>query len=707
MGQYDGDLKKNTIYVKPNIRANFTPNPKVTDTDWAIQVQRVAPPKDFLGEVDTVWELGSVFLKPHLDSISARLDEVEVNLALTEEADPIALAALATAEADLKKAIADRVTTAKLATELKAITDAIASLDQLKADKTSITALNTAIDGLNDLLTANDATDADIQAQLDKVSEAVEAAKTSSGKSLAALSDEVAQIKADIKNILTIEKDPIATAQVSDLKKVVDALPSAPNIDPLKADIKTVSDRYAQLDTSKADKTALDAANAAIKALQDAMAALPPSGASPAQLKALNDRIAAVEAAVNTAENSKGILIGDARSIFRVGGNLYGGIRRLIEADIASLNQRDIAKIPNPYAAMNGSGASDFYNNSNQWLGWAFKTTLKLWRIEVSYTNINWANRDFRRNGTTLINLNNTAGTYTSTYRARASVGYEATSQLQFVDDGGRGYLDNLYVSVSDPGVPAEALKIGTYTLQVGDRFRYEDGTTSVLYTYQGIDAASGAWKATPVSASYENDLAHYSVVNPRLDTHDTAIAGLETLVAGFGNTRLRRDSRPPEEAEIDGTWDLWVMYQPEVDTFLYQEFKWIGENNAIAYPETPKRLPRTLTEASAIYDPGTQTYKIKFAGLDFEYSKVAIARLDNQTFNPPALVFRLPGAGTRFSNISYKLLDSTGAELRNGGLVPDENENLTVIPFDAAIRRIRWELIPLTGSAIVYEVQI
>ncbi len=582
---FESDRTPRTDSAQARIQTSNTPNTGVKEGDFAFLVQRADVPKDFKGLIDSVYELGSAALKPYLDPLSARLDDVELGLALFEEADPI------------------------------------------------------------------------------------------------------------------------ATEAVAELQAVVDTLPTAEALDTVKESVKTVQEQYKQLDTTKANQADLEAAQAAIKALQDALAALPPAGATPEQLAAIDVRVKALETVLSTAENSKGILNQDVRSHFLVAGNLFGGVRRLVSSDIDRLNQRGGYEAENPYRALDGIGQTGLANASNQWLTWFAKTTMRVWRIEVTHINNNWAVRTFKRNGTTILNLTASSGTYTAIYKPKASTGHEAFTSMQFVDDGANTAISNLYASVTDSANPAAAPVIAGTTLKVGDRFRFQtvDGV-SALFNYQGIDSASGAWKATPVKATADSNIALHTEIDPILDAHGTAIAALESQVAEVGNTITRRENRALEEGDITGDWHYWIQYSPLFATAIWRKWEWIGENNAALLFD--RVVPRDLSKAAATYDETTKLYSLTFDGLQFQFATEGTLR------------FQMPGADSKFTNLSWKAFAADGTEIGNGGGTvavvdpanPTFNTNIQANPAVAqgrAIAKIRYTLTPITGAEFSFEVAV
>lgn len=333
------------------------------------------------------------------------------------------------------------------------------------------------------------------------------------------------------------ETDPVAVAQVADLKKVVDALPAAPNIEPIKTDLKKVTDQYASLDKSKADQADLDAANAAIKALQSAIAALPKTGggATPEQLKAVNDRIAAVEAALAVVEGIKGTLLIDDRSIFVVGSDLYGGARRLTESDVERIAQDSSNPVGRPLAALLGAGTTELIATPKQLLTWFFAISLRVWRIEIATDNANAGNRYLFVNNADQIALSSEVGQQKTIYSPSTSTGNQLVNELRFVDESPSStVITDFYVSVTDSLEPAFAPRLTNgQSLANGDKFRYKD----LIYAYAGSDELSGAWKATLVSTE-GSDIARYSVLNPKLAVHSSAIAAIENKFTNLSNTK-------------------------------------------------------------------------------------------------------------------------------------------------------------------------
>jgi hypothetical protein len=172
----------------------------------------------------------------------------------------------------------------------------------------------------------------------------------------------------------------------------------------------------------------------------------------------------------------------------------------------------------------------------------------------------------------------------------------------------------------------------------------------------------------------------------------------------------IRRESRGPQEEEIDGSWDMWVWFEPEAAQVKYQIYYWLGENLALTdrtVEQGPHIVARGLSEAAAQYDPATQLYTLAISGLEFQYSKVVIEEVGNVTINPPAFAFRLPNGSAKFTNLNYTPLDSQGVPLSSSGQLLTEGENLTLLPFNPNIARIRFELTPITGNVVVYEVVI
>ncbi|MGL5064536.1 MAG: hypothetical protein ACRC62_31490 [Microcoleus sp.] len=138
-----------------------------------------------------------------------------------------------------------------------------AELDRVSSDLTDmITALET---GINELKNK----DPDVtQAELDK---SVEDAQ----KMIKAVEDAIAELKAKAPDVTKAE----LTAAVEELETSIAALPTSDQLDAVKADVTAVQDKLTDLDTDKADKAAVEAANTAIKDVDTALkalAALPP-----------------------------------------------------------------------------------------------------------------------------------------------------------------------------------------------------------------------------------------------------------------------------------------------------------------------------------------------------------------------------------------------------------------------------------------------
>ena len=114
-------------------------------------------------------------LESEVKSLSAQLAKGSVS----EESDPVALKALATAKDEFTQAIAAKADSDTVSTEIESLSDEIEALDLSKADKSAVEASNKAIADLTALLKSNDATDADIQKAVNKANEAIAAAKKS------------------------------------------------------------------------------------------------------------------------------------------------------------------------------------------------------------------------------------------------------------------------------------------------------------------------------------------------------------------------------------------------------------------------------------------------------------------------------------------------------------------------------------------------
>jgi hypothetical protein len=86
VADFSSDLTEDKSRARTQIQLSATPNLEVSDTDFALPVQRTSIPKDFRGLISGVWIQGSEFLKPYLDPLKTLISGHSVRLDALEEA---------------------------------------------------------------------------------------------------------------------------------------------------------------------------------------------------------------------------------------------------------------------------------------------------------------------------------------------------------------------------------------------------------------------------------------------------------------------------------------------------------------------------------------------------------------------------------------------------------------------------------------------
>jgi hypothetical protein len=167
---------------------------------------------------------------------------------------------------------------------------------------------------------------------------------------------------------------------------------------------------------------------------------------------------------------------------------------------------------------------------------------------------------------------------------------------------------------------------------------------------------------------------------------------------------QVRRETRLPEDHEIDGSWTFWVKYLPRGNEVDYQLCIWIGENNAVTFG--PETFTRAVTPAT--YNPTTGLYTTQILGSDFSYAIAPVTRVGNQYFSQPILPMIYPGGQTSATEWGYHAYNAAGELISNGGGVLNTGDNLMAIRWNDAIARIVYNFKPLgEGTDFIYEVTI
>jgi hypothetical protein len=159
---------------------------------------------------------------------------------------------------------------------------------------------------------------------------------------------------------------------------------------------------------------------------------------------------------------------------------------------------------------------------------------------------------------------------------------------------------------------------------------------------------------------------------------------------------QVRRETRLPTEAEIDGSWTFWVKYAPNGNTVDYEFVIWVGENNAVSFG--PKTFPRTATPAT--YDPTLNLYTTTILGKEFSYSTEPVSRVGNQYFDPAVFAFQFPEGSAAATELNFRGYDSAGGEIANGGGLLSDGKNLMAISYNPLIVRFVFSFKPIGGGA-------
>jgi hypothetical protein len=187
--------------------------------------------------------------------------------------------------------------------------------------------------------------------------------------------------------------------------------------------------------------------------------------------------------------------------------NKIYGLKRLTTAEagcnFSYIDRVGVAPITAPYAAFNGTGESNFWSASGQWLEVRFGKNLNVWKVALTHRNNDYYDR-YAKVGSVQYSLNPTVGTWTHLWKSADKKGYSTVSSVRYDEWNTRSIINNWQVMVSDNRVPVCS---NGYVLKVGDKFRLTSSQGySTLVAYQGFDPLSGAWYAELVPTLYPSD---------------------------------------------------------------------------------------------------------------------------------------------------------------------------------------------------------